>query len=207
MKILVLGATGGTGREVVTQALAGGHGVTVLVRDPKRLPAPERVRVVTGDLRADPESLRTATAGQDAVISTLGVGGSLKSGGLIAYAVPVILQAMTAAGVRRLVFTSALGVGDTWRDVPLLPSIMMRLLLRDLYADKAAGEALLRQSTLDWTLVHPVMLTNGPKTGRVQHGERLSLSGFPTISRADAADFLVAQLDDTRYVRKSVIVR
>jgi putative NADH-flavin reductase len=207
MKILVLGATGGTGREVVTQALGRGHDVTVLVRDPSRLPAADRVRVITGDLRADPEVLRAAVAGQDAVVSALGVGNSLKSHGLITYAVPALVQAMTTAGVGRLVFTSAYGVGDTWRDAPLLPRIVMRLLLRDLYADKAAGETLLRQSTINWTLVHPVTLTNGPRTGRTQHGERLALSGFPRISRADVAEFLLAQLDDTRYVRKSVIVR
>jgi putative NADH-flavin reductase len=157
-------------------------------------------------VKDDPEA-STRVEGQGAVISALGAGNSLKSGGLITYAVPAVVQAMTAAGVRRLIFTSAYGVGDTWRDVPLLPRIVMRLLLRDLYADKAAGEALLRQSALDWTLVHPVTLTNGPRTGRIQHGERLALSGFPRISRADVAEFLLAQLDDTRYIRKSVIVR
>ena len=207
MKVLVLGATGGTGREVVTQALSRRHDVTVLVRDPTRLHATDRVRVIIGDLKADPEVLQTAVEGQEAVVSALGMGNSLKSGGLITYAVPAIVRAMTSAGVQRLVFTSAYGVGETWRDVPLLPRVVMQLLLRDLYADKAAGEALLRQSTVKWTLVHPVTLTNGPRTGSIQHGERLALSGFPRISRADVADFLLGQLDDTRYVRKSVIVR
>lgn len=209
MKMFVLGATGGTGREVVAQALDAGHDVTVLVRDPARLPAAtlERVRVFTGSVTDGESALAAAIRGQDAVISALGVGNSLKSGQLITRAVPAILQAMTSGGVRRLIFTSAYGVGVTWRDAPLVPRILMRTLLRDLYADKAVGEAMIRTSALDWTLVYPVTLTNGPRTGRYRYGERLSLSGVPSISRADVAEFLLTQLDDTRFVKKDVLVR
>lgn len=207
MKLLVLGATGGTGREVVTQALEAGHDVTVLVRDPTRLTVTlDHRHVVTGSVTDNQDALIEATRGQNAVISALGVGNSLKSNGLIARSVPAIVQAMTAAGVRRLVFMSACGVGDTWRDVPFVPRIFMRTLLRDLFADKAAGEEILRHSGLDWTLVYPVMLTNGPRTGRCRAGERLDLHGFPRISRADVAAFLLSQVSDGAYIRKGVII-
>lgn len=205
-KVLILGATGGTGRHLLTEALARGYEVTVLARRPERLPpAAERARVISGDV-LDDAALTQAVCGQDAVVSALGVASSLKSRDLIARSVPAILRAMAAAGVRRLVFTSAYGVGDTYRDVPLLPSILIRLLFRDLYADKALGEDMLRRSDLDWTLVYPTTLTNGPKTGKYRVGERLQLRGLPTISRADVADFLANQIEDTTNVRKMVLI-
>ncbi len=205
-KLLVLGASGGTGREVVRQALEQGHEVTALVRHPERLPAAEGVRVIVGDVLRDRDALESAVRAQDAVISALGVGKSLRSGGLIARSTPAIVQVMQRLGVRRLIVTSAYGVGDTWRDVPAVPRFFIRTLLRDLYVDKAIGERPLRASGLDWTLVYPVTLTNGPRTGRYRAGERLTLRGFPTISRADVADFLLTQVEDRRYIRKGVLV-
>lgn len=206
-RVLVLGATGGTGRAVVSQALARGDQVTVFVRHPERLTErSERLRVVTGSVPEDAAALGSAMAGQDAVISALGVGNSFRSGGLISRSVPAIVQAMRQQGVRRLVFTSAYGVGETFRDVPIVPRIFIRLLLRDIYADKQAGEQALRRSELDWTIVHPTTLADGPRTGRYRVGERLALRGFPRISRADVADFLLAQTDDRTFLRKGVLI-
>ncbi|HEY7634464.1 MAG TPA: SDR family oxidoreductase [Gemmatimonadales bacterium] len=206
-KLLVLGATGPTGRQVVTQALEQGHQVTAFVRDPKRLPVEHaHLRVLTGDVTDSGPALPAAVRGQDVVVSALGVGLSLKSRDLIARAVPKIVAAMEAQRVSRLIFTSAYGVGSTWIDVPPLARIMIRLLLRDVYADKAAGEEVLQRSQLDWTLVYPVALTNGPRTGRYQVGERLALKGLPRVSRADLAAFLLAQVEDPTYIRKGVLI-
>jgi putative NADH-flavin reductase len=88
----------------------------------------------------------------------------------------------------------------------LVPRLLMRLLLRDVYADKLAGDDALRRSSLDWTIVHPVTLTNGPRSGKYRVGERLALRGFPRVSRADVADFLVAQIEDRSFSRKDVLV-
>ena len=163
--------------------------------------------MLTGDVTDEGRRILEAVRGQDVVISALGVGKSLKSGGLIARSVPVIVRAMESQGVRRLIFTSAYGVGSTRRDVPLLPGTLMRLLLRDVYDDKDAGEEILRRSGLDWTLVYPVTLTNGPATRRYRMGERLdALHGFPRISRADVADFILTQIEDTTYVKKGVLI-
>ena len=134
------------------------------------------------------------------------------SKGLMAQSVPVIVRAMESVGVRRLVFTSAFGVGEQRGDPPLpLPTRMVKriyiaLILKRIFADKAVGERILMASTLDWTIVHPTMLTNGPRTGRYRAGEHLPLRGIPRISRADTADFLLSQLDDRTYVRKIVVV-
>jgi len=205
-KVLILGATGGTGRHAVLKALARGHDVTVLVRDRGRLPAgTERARVIAGDV-LNPAKVDEAMHGQDAIVSALGVGKSFKPGGLIAQSVPIIVKAAEDAGVRRIVFTSAYGVGETYRDTPLLARIFIFVLLRDIYADKTAGEEILRRSGLDWTIVCPTTLTDKPGTGQYRIGERLELRGLPTIARADVADFLVGQIADRQYVRKGVLI-
>jgi uncharacterized protein YbjT (DUF2867 family) len=206
-KILVLGATGGTGQQVVSRALQQGHQVTVLVRSPQRLTiTDERLRVIAGSVTDDSQALADAVRDQAAVICTLGVGRSFKSGGLIARSMSRTVRAMEDHGVRRLIFTSAFGVGETRRDVPFGPRIFMRLLLQDIYRDKELGEATLRASGLDWTLVYPAGLIDGPATGQCRAGERLSLCGFPRIARGDVADFLLTQIDDTTYVRKGVLI-
>ena len=208
MKLLILGATGGTGRGALKEAKALGHDVTVFVRDRSKLSADEQAgtRVVTGSLPEDESVLAEAMRGQNAVISALGRGLSFKPEDLMKRSVPVILLTMGQAGVRRLVFTSAFGIGETWRDTPWMGRLFAKTLLRGLYADKTIGEALIRQSDLDWTIVHPTMLTDGPRKGTWRSGERLPLSGLPKISRGDAGAFLVSQLNDTSYIRKTVLV-
>jgi putative NADH-flavin reductase len=206
-KILVLGATGGTGREIVSQARQQGHKVTVLVRRPEHHPGlPRDVRILTGDVTDNTEVLDDVMQGQEAVISALGVGKALKSGGLIGRSAPLIVRTMERQGIRRLIFMSAYGVRATWKDVPILPRIPMRLFFGDLYTDKESGEEAVRRSDLDWTLVYPVTLTNGPRTGRYRVGERLRLRGFPRISRADVAEFILSQLEDRKYLRVGVLI-
>ena len=206
-KLLILGAAGATGQHVVTQALQQGHDVTAFVRDPMKLALnTDRLRVAVGDTAADPQSVARAVRGHDVVISTLGVGQSFTSNGLIEHSARNIVSAMEAAGVRRIIFTSAFGVSDTMRDVPLVPRLFMRTLLRDVYADKKAGDDLLRRSGLDWTLVSPTGLSNRAGTGTYRAGERLTLRGFPTVSRSDVALFILTQIEDRSYVRKEVLV-
>ena len=206
-RLLILGATGRTGQQLVTQALQAGHEVTAFARSADKIPVRHgRLHFVAGTVTDDGSMLAQAVRGQDAVISALGRGMSLKADSLIQRSVPAILSAMQTQRVRRLIFTSALGVGDSIRDVPLLSRMVMRLLLRDIYADKVAGEELIRRSDLDWTLVQPPQLTNGPLTGNYRVGEHLELRGMPRIARADVAHFILSQLDDTTYIRKVVVI-
>ena len=206
-RLLVLGASGGTGRCVVAQALERGFHVTALVRHPDRLAIrSDRLEVVTASVTEDDAALADAMRGQDAVISAIGVGKSFKSNNLIAEAMPRIVDALESARVRRIIFTSAFGVGETRRDAPLVPRLFMSTLLRDVYRDKEAGEAILRRSNLEWTLVYPTGLSDRQATGRWRAGERLSLHGFPTIARADVASFLLAQVEDRTWLRKGVLV-
>ena len=206
MKLLILGATGGTGKHLITQALEAGHDVTALAR-PGGRPGTEhpRLRVIVGDLQ-NVAALTDGMRGQDAVISAIGRGYSFKSEHLIERAVPVILAAMKAAGVRRLLFTSALGVGPSFADAPLMPRLFFRTLLRGIYADKLIGDQLIRSSGLDWTIVQPSQMTDGPLTRAYRSGQRLALSGMPRISRADVAHFLLHAAGDPAAIGKTLLV-
>jgi putative NADH-flavin reductase len=206
-KLLILGATGGTGQQLLTQALQAGHDVTAFARSPEKISVQhDRLHLVAGTVPDDGSMLAQAVRGQDAVISALGRGMSFKSTNLIQRSVPAILSAMQTQGVRRLIFTSAIGVGGTIRDPPLFSRIMIRFLLNDIYADKVAGEELIRRSDLDWTLVQPAQLTNGPLTRKYRVGERLELRGMPKVARADVAHFILSQLDDAAYIRKVALI-
>jgi uncharacterized protein YbjT (DUF2867 family) len=206
VKLLVLGGTTGTGRHVVTQALEKGHDVTVLARDRTKagLDHP-RLRFAEGDVR-NSQALGDAMRGQDAVISTIGRGMSFKSENLIAQSVPGILATMQTHDITRLLFTSAIGVGDTFRDASLPMKIFARTLLRGIYADKIIGDEMIRKSGLDWTIVQPVGLTDGPLTKRYRVGEHLPLSGMASISRADTAHFIVDRINDQSTSHKTLIL-
>lgn len=206
MNVLILGATRGVGRQLLAQALDAGHSVTAFARTAGAIPAQARLTLVPGSVADDAALLTETMRGQDVVVSALGQGMSLKSEGLIARSVPPILAAMHASGVRRLIFTSAIGVGDTIRDAPFLPRLLIRFLLKDIYADKIAGERHLLVSDLDWTLVQPAELTDGPLTRQYRAGEHLALRGRPKISRADTAHFILSQLNDAVYRRKVVLI-
>ena len=206
MKLLILGATRGVGQQVLAQALEAGHDVTAFARSSDTLPAHTRLRLVSGDVTDGSALLSETMRGQDVVVSALGKGPTLKSERLVERSVPPILATMQAQGVRRLIFTSAMGVGETLHDVPLFSRLMIRFLLKDIYADKNVGEAPIHRSDLDWTLVQPAQLTDGPLTQRYRAGERLTLRGMPKISRADTAHFILGQLNDPTYRRKVVTI-
>ena len=205
MKLVVFGASGGTGQEIVKQALEQGHEVTAFVRDPKKLAIDNNLRIIEGDAH-DQSAVAQAITGCDAIICALGRTNSLKSAGLITGSMATIVPEAKKQDVRRLILISALGVGDSSKNAPFFMQMVYRTLLRDIYRDKAAGEDLLKASGLDWTIIHPVVLTNGPKTKIYRSGERLSLKGFPKISRADVASFVLAQLTDKNFLRKIAVV-
>ncbi|HEY5835327.1 NAD(P)-dependent oxidoreductase [Streptomyces sp.] len=219
MRILVLGANGATGRLIVAQALDAGHEVTAFVRAAAKAPAPRPgLRVVIGEVtsgqsgqsgQSGHNTVTAAVTGQDAVISALGSERSLK--GLLAptvirEATALVVRAMEQAGVGRLVFLSAFGVGDTARRAPAPLRLMYGVFLGRVFADKSAGERVLRASRLEWTLVYPVMLTNGPRTRGYRHGENLQPTGLAKVSRADVADFMLRETAEREYVRKTVVV-
>jgi putative NADH-flavin reductase len=197
MKLLILGATGPTGNELVAQALAARHEVAALVRGPANI---DRVEMIRGDA-TDGAAIANAVRGRDAVLSALGTGKSFKSRDLMSRVAPHLV----AAG-KRLLFVSAAGVGESFNEMPPFGKLFFRTLLRGIYADKAKADDTIRASKLEWTIVRPVMLTNGPRTGSYRVAEHLPLHGMPKINRADVADFMIRELAERKWIRKTVIV-
>lgn len=143
MKILVLGAAGRLGQQLVIEALDQGHEVTAFVRNPATLAKRhDRVKIFQGDA-LDAKAIEKAIAGQDAIVSALGVGSSRNSGRLMERSMPIIAHAMERQGVRRLVFTS--GINRKLDQVGFLPRMIMKLMLSDQIRDKGAGEELLNK--------------------------------------------------------------
>jgi putative NADH-flavin reductase len=204
VKLLILGATGPTGRELVSQALEQGHEVTAFARRPEEIS--QKIRVVQGDAMRDPYSVAEALKGQDAVVSALGLGKVLIPNRFTERSIGNIVPAMERAGVKRIVWMSSFGVGDTARDAPLPMRLAYSTLLYAVFADKEVGEAELRKSALDWTIVYPTTLTDGPRTEKYRAGERLELQGMPSISRADVAHFMLHEVANNAYVRRGVVL-
>ncbi|MFF4798058.1 NAD(P)-dependent oxidoreductase [Streptomyces sp. NPDC001351] len=206
MNLTVFGATGGIGREIVRQALGAGHRVTAVVRDPARLDVTgDALEVFRADL-TDPEELRAAVSGRDAVLSGLGAR-SRKDAGVATRLTRTVLRAMEAERVRRLLVVSASPVGPAAEGDGALDRAMRGLVsaaLKDVYADLRGMEAELARSGTDWTSVRPPRLQNKPLTGRY----RTVVGGFPRkgrfIARADVAHAMLAMIDDEGTVKQGV---
>ena len=206
MKILILGSTGGTGQQLVTLSLKQNHEVTALARDPSKLNLNhEKLTIIKGSV-LDKDVLENTLEGKDAVLSALGVGKSLKSKDLISNAVRILIPAMNKKNVKRLVFLSAFGVGQTFKQADLIQKIIFKVFLRNIYADKSKADDQIRRSALEWALVYPVLMTDTPGTGKYKVGEKLEMKGMPKISRADVAEFMLRQLNDNTFIKKSTII-
>ncbi|MFB6784290.1 NAD(P)-dependent oxidoreductase [Streptomyces sp. NPDC056352] len=206
MHLTVLGATGPTGQQILEQALKAGQQVTALVRDPARLPQRDdpHVTVVTGDATSV-DDLTRAMTGSDAVLSALGGGKDFKSD-LASRAVRALGPAAKAAGVRRIVMLSGLGAGETKQYAGTVVKLGVALLMKQLFADKAQADAELRASGLDWTLVYPAILANGPRSGTYTAHEAPARKVSSRISRADVADFMLQQADSKEWIGRNVIL-
>jgi putative NADH-flavin reductase len=204
MKLTIIGATGGIGRRICAQAVAAGHDVTAIVRNPTA--QPPGTRAVVADLAApDPAALESALEGADAVLSALGPR-TAADAGVVARGTNALVTAMTAVGVRRLIVVSAAPIGTV--PVPGRPNpprhdpgdgIVMRSLLSPLikrilrvtYADLALMEDGLRAGLVDWTIVRPPRLTDGPHTRTYRTAHDRNVRRGLSISRADVADLML----------------
>jgi putative NADH-flavin reductase len=203
MRLLIFGATGGTGRELVRQALDQGHSVTAFARDPAALDGRDGVQALAGDV-LDAAAVERAVIGHDAVVCALGKPAT-RPGRVRSEGTRNIVRAMERSGPARLICQSTIGIGDTR---PLLPPLyrylLVPLLLRPTFAEHERQEALVRSSNLDWTIVRAGALTDGERTGRYRHGFPPSdrSLGFE-VSRADVADFTLGLVTDTGSVRQT----
>lgn len=202
MKVIVFGATGKTGQHVVCAALAQGHGVTAFGRSVDRIDIDDSaLETRKGDV-FDTDSVTGAVAGHDAAIVCLGSTG-LRDKTTLAVGTAAVIEAMAAHDVQRLVVMSAAGVGDSWRQIPRTSRLLFRTMLRNVFNDHQAQEAIVEQSPLDWTIVRAAVLKDDPATG---HYTATNTGPNTRITRADAATALVDQLHDTTYSHAAISV-
>lgn len=196
MKIVVFGATGGTGLQVVSQAVAAGHTVTAVVRRDGAVDASDGLRVVVADFD-EARAMDDAIRGQDAVISALG---TQEKGpvSVCTHGVTAIVAAMHRMAVTRLVAVSAFGARET-RGRSLY-SVAVWASLKEKMLDKEAMEAIVEVSGLDWTIVRPPALTRGAPTGRYRTGVDVPIRIWSRISRADLAAFLLTEVATPAFV-------
>jgi len=200
MKLVVLGATGGTGLEIIRQTIKRGHSVTAFVRSPVRLSMSafdDHLDIIKGDLLNQLE-IERVIEGRDAVLSAFGTRtGEPRVQGRFATA---LRKAMMQTGVRRVALMST---SFLFQD-SIAPFIVGRLFFRRVMTDASEMEGVISESGLDWTIVRPVRLTDAPYTGRYRFQEgHLPTLGF-TISRADVADFMIKAVENRSSTRKIV---
>ncbi len=210
MRVLVIGASHGLGREVVRKAVAEGHRVTAFARHPENVGiSHERLKLCRGDATSATDVTK-AMKDQRAVIITLGLptkqalgfGHSLVLSGGTAN----VLEAMQRHGVKRLILETAIGTGESKRSLGPLYRLALRGVLRYVFNEKDTQEVLVRESDTDWTIVRPSTMTYGQPTGSYLIDPPMSFGMFTHIARADVAEFIVRQLDEPTKVRQAVTI-
>ena len=208
MRIIVFGATGGTGIAFVEQSLAAGHIVTAVARNVSNISLKhERLRVVQGDVLVA-DSLATMIADHDAVVFTVGATHRGPTS-LFSVGITNTLAAMQDVGVRRLIIVSASGItpvplslGVIW----LYNTIVGPMIFGNLYADMRRMETIILSSNVDWTIIRPARLLNAEPRGAFRLSIDNPQRGMLAIARADLAAFMLTCLDEETYIQQSVVI-
>lgn len=203
MKLMVFGATGGVGREVVKQALERGYEVSAFVRKPAKLALTDSsLSVVEGDvLNAD--FVSSSLVGHDAAVCALG--GAMKDN-FLSKATSVIGKSMEERGVKRFIVNSSMGVGDSAQQLTLAAKVFVKTVIRAAIAEHARQEDIVKVSSLDWTIVRPGGLGNGEKTEQYKTSSDPSETLGGTVARADVAHFMLEVLAEGSYLREAVSI-
>jgi putative NADH-flavin reductase len=211
VELIIFGATGRTGLALVSQALDEGHRVTAFVRNPKAMNVQHPdLTVVQGDV-LDYESVHAAVRGQEVVLSVLGVN-SFKKNTIISDGTQNIMKAMYEHHVKRFICVTTMGIGDSRKQkgwaymmpISLVFHLQRLPILRNQFVDRELQEEYIKNSTLDWIIVRPGGLTDGPRTGDYCHGFSIGDTTVKVkISRADVADFMLKNITDDSYLHKT----
>lgn len=206
--VLVIGASGGIGRETLSAALDAGHRVRAFSR------SANEIDLESSELEKRPGDAMKATDvdaaldGIDVVVQALGIGADelFKPVDLFSESTRILLAAMQRRQVRRLIAVTGFGAGDSREAIGCLQRIPFRLFLGRAYDDKDLQERLVKKSGLDWTIVRPGILTNSSRTGRYRVLVEPSQWGNGVISRADVADFIVGSMDDDDRIHQAPVL-
>jgi putative NADH-flavin reductase len=210
MKLLIIGATGATGREIVSQALTQGHAVTALVRDSGKANFAQHVEKAVGNV-LEPGTLEKVLTGQEAVICSLGSAatGPFKEMTMLSQGTRNLVAAMKSQRVSRSICITGIGAGDSeGHGAWYYNWLIQPLMLRGVYKDKTRQEEIVRLSGLVWTLVRPAILANGASkgVGAVHVFTQLAGIHVSKIRRADVAAFCLRELADSRYQRQAPVI-
>jgi putative NADH-flavin reductase len=207
-RVLIIGASKGIGLETTRQALEAGHDVRALARSAAGIELSDpKLEKIQGDA-LDSRDVEAALDGVDVVIQTLGVapGDLFRPVHLFSDATRVLVAAMEARAVKRLICLTGFGAGDSQASIGCLQRVPFRLLLGRAYDDKGLQESLIQASALDWTIARPGILTSGRRTGRYKVLDQPAQWRNGIISRADVADFLVRQIEDRTHIGKAPVL-
>ena len=203
MRILIFGASGATGHNLISQGLEQGHVISAFVRDPAKLKIKgERLRIFQGNV-SDYQQVENSIREQDAVISALGASNPIKRDYVLIKGIENIVGAMSKFRINRIVYQSFLGVKENRAELGFIVNRVLPLLLAGSIKDHEVKEGIITNSALQWTIVRCPTLTNGPLTKAYRDGEHIRpalMVGF--LSRADVADFMLRELRDPRYIHK-----
>jgi putative NADH-flavin reductase len=205
MKLLIIGGTGGTGKELIQQALEQGHILTALVRNPEKINTTHKnLSVVKGNV-LEFNKVQQVVAGQDAVLSTLGHKRFFIKTNILSEGTKNIIDAMEKHKVNRFICVTSLGINDSRFKLGLYYTLfVIPFIIFFYFRDKAKQEKIIRGSKLNWTIVRPGQLTNGRKRGSYKHGANVgNYILTKMISRADVAHFILCQLSDATYLQKT----
>jgi putative NADH-flavin reductase len=206
MKILIIGGTGGTGKQLIKQALEEGHHVTALVRNPEKLKMSDpRLKIIKGNV-LDPDAVRQAVKEQEAVLSVLGHKKYFIKTNILSEGTKNIVKEMEGEGVDRFICVTSLGIGDSRFKLGLYYTLfVIPVIVFFYFRDKEKQERIICNSKLNWTIVRPGQLINTKKRGRYKHGANVgNYILTKLISRADVAHFMLSQLKDDTYRCKAV---
>jgi putative NADH-flavin reductase len=206
MKLLIVGGTGGTGKELIEQALEQGHRLTALVRNPDRVKTSHpNLQVVKGDI-LDFNIVQDVVEGQDAVLSALGHKKFFVRTTILSSGTKNIIGAMQKHNVSRFICITSLGINESRFKLGLYYTLfVIPFIVFFYFLDKSKQEKLIKESKLSWTIIRPGQLTNGKKRGVYKHGPNVgSYILTKMISRADVAHFMLSQLNDITYLGKAV---
>jgi putative NADH-flavin reductase len=207
MNLLVVGASHGIGLEIVKQGVSAGHNISAMARSPESISlSSETLRIIKGDI-LDKNALEEAVTGQDAVCITIGSKPTLKQVSVFSEGTINVIEAMKKHSRKVLLCITGIGAGDSRGHGGFLyDKVFNPLLLGRMYADKDRQEEIVRNSGLEWTIVRPGFLTNGPRTGQYQVLSDMSGVRAKKISRADVADFILREAVQREYRGSTVLL-
>ena len=207
MKFLIIGASRGIGLEVVRQALDANHEVTALLRNPSTFElSHEKLTVLKGDI-LDKASIEKALIGQDVVCLTIGIKVTRKPVSVFSKGAATVVESMKNSSCKRLITVTGIGAGDSKGHGGFLyDRIFTPLFVKTIYEDKNRQEAIVRQSGLEWTIVRPGFLSDGPLTGKYRALTDLSGVKAGKISRADVAHFILREAGDSKFIRQTPLL-